>query len=87
MWVSPCATKGSFLIAPGHRWDLNTAKLHCCFLKCLTKMGSYQKRLLNSVLAADLLSETIKKEIKKERKEVILFQVLKFYNVVKELIF
>lgn len=47
-------------------------------------MGSYQKRLFNSVLAADLLCETIKKE---KKKEVILFQVLKFYNVVKELIF
>lgn len=50
-------------------------------------MGSYQKRLLNSALAADLLSETIKKEKKKKRKEVILSQVFKFYNAVKELVF
>lgn len=64
-WVSPCTTRGSFLIAPRHSLGILMQHLCCYSLKCLTKMERYRKRLLNSVLTSDQCLKPLKKKRRK----------------------
>ena len=83
-WVSPRIVRGSFLIAPGHRWDLKAPKFHCCFLFFFFKVFDENGRILKGTVQFSAhIRPAVWNDWKNKR---ILFQMLRlFYDMVKEL--